>query len=390
MGLAVGHVSKVLDDGNIVSTGFAHTGDAERFGRLADITLHSSYRAGEGLLGRAVATGEPQCIYDIRRARGLGPRSKVAMAAGLRSGFAVPVLVNGRVRAVLEFGHSDPLTHDPRLTEVFAHIGQQLGRVAERTALQDRVRQSQKMEAVGQLAAGLAHEINNPMAYVRSNLHLISDGWAAMRSKLVDSSGESGDDEDLREFEELIEDSIVGVERTISIVRDVKEFSRFGGGGAASWTTADMAELIEGAVRVASHQATNALCFERDYEPIPEIVGSPNQLRQVFVNLIVNAVQAIDGEGTIRLIVGRDGGEAIARIEDDGPGMSEEVRERLFDPFYTTKPPGEGTGLGLYVSYEIVRGHGGEIIVSSEPGCGTSVEVRLPIERWPDQGPDLA
>ncbi|MBW2383644.1 MAG: GAF domain-containing protein [Deltaproteobacteria bacterium] len=390
MDWTVGHVLHVKEDGSVVSSGFIH-GDFERFGRLADVSLEAHYEPGRGLPGRAAATGKPQCVHDIAASSGLGPRANVAQAAGIRSGFAVPVLVHGRVHSVLEFGDTQCLPQDDRLTEVFAHIGVELGRVAERALLHDRLRQSQKMEAVGQLAAGLAHEINNPMSYVRSNLHLVREGWESLRSKISIDSSESSAAAELREFQELIDDSLDGVERTISIVREVKEFSRFGGGGSATWATADLSELVEGAIRVASHQVPPCVRIEREYVEVPEIVGSPNQLRQVFVNLIVNAVQAIEaggeGEGTIRLITGRDGAEAFARVEDDGPGMSVETRERLFDPFYSTKAPGEGTGLGLYVSYEIVRGHGGEIRVTSEPGCGTTFEVRLPLEIWPDEEP---
>ena len=391
MGWTVGHVSHVREDGSVVSSGFIHTNDRERFARLAQLTLESRYEPGQGLPGRAVLTKKPQCVHDIAASSGLGPRSKVAEAAGLRSGFALPVLVNGRVHSVLEFGYTKCLPQDERLAEVFSHIGVELGRVAERASLHDRLRQSQKMEAVGQLAAGLAHEINNPMSYVRSNLHLVREGWESLRSKISIDSSESSAAAELREFQELIDDSLDGVERTISIVSEVKEFSRFGGGGSATWATADLCELVEGAIRVASHQVPPCVRIEREYVEVPEIVGSPNQLRQVFVNLIVNAVQAIEaggeGEGTIRLITGCDGAEAFARVEDDGSGMSEATRERLFDPFYSTKAPGEGTGLGLYVSYEIVRGHGGEIRVTSEPGRGTTFEVRLPLEIWPDEAP---
>jgi signal transduction histidine kinase len=388
MGWTVGHVSHVGEGGSITSSGFTYSRDRERFGHLADMTLETRHAPGEGLPGRAARTGRPECVHDIAEASGLGPRSEVARAAGIRSGFAVPVVVDGRTRAVLEFGFTEPLPQDDRLTEVFAHIGVELGRVAERTALQDRLRQSQKMEAVGQLAAGLAHEINNPMSYVRSNLHSIRESWDSLRSKVVLDSDQSDEAEELREFQELIGDSLDGVERTISIVREVKEFSRFGGGGSASWTTADLAELVDGAIRVTSHQVPPTVRIEREFAAVSEVVGSPNQLRQVVVNLIVNAVQALeepDGSGgTVRLSVGRDGSEAFVRVEDDGPGMSAETLERLFDPFYTTKQPGEGTGLGLYVSYEIVRGHGGEIRVDSTLGAGTLFEVRLPLEIWPD------
>ena len=286
------------------------------------------------------------------------------------------MVVHGEVRAVLEFGSTQPAPGAARLVDVFAHIGRQLGRVAERTTLQDRLRQSQKMEAVGQLAAGLAHEINNPMSYVRSNLHGLREEWDALRSKLA-GTDESGR---LDELQALIDESLEGVDRTIAIVKDVREFSHFGGASGADREAVDLAELVEGALRVASTRARAGVVFARDYGKGPRVPCHANSIRQVLVNLIVNAVQAVGDAGRIRLATGADGATAFARVEDDGPGMSAETRERLFDPFFTTKPVGEGTGLGLYVSYEIVRSHGGEIEVHSEPGVGTSFEVRLPLD----------
>ncbi len=374
MGWEVGHVCVVSDEGALVSSGFYVTSDEQRFAALRDETLSTVRWPGEGQAGRAMQSGRPQCVADIRSAPGLRSRAEVAGEAGLRSAYAVPVQVQGGVRAVLEFGSSEVSAASHRLMDVFEHIGKQLGRVAERTTLQDRLRQSQKMEAVGQLAAGLAHEINNPMSYVRSNLHHLRQEWEAVRSKLA-----SGERDQFDDFQALIEESLEGVDRTIAIVKDVREFSRFGGASSASIEPVDLGELTDGALRVASARSEPSVIFERAYGEVPRVPCNPNQVRQVLVNLIVNAVQAVGAEGRIRLVTGRDGLEAFVRVEDDGPGMSADTRERLFDPFFTTKPVGEGTGLGLYVSYEIIQNHGGRIVVQSEPEVGTSFEVRLPL-----------
>lgn len=375
MGWEVGHILVVTDEGALASSGFEISSDDARFAELRDESLSAVYWPGEGLPGRALATGLPQCIADIPQEPGLRDRAAVALEAGVRSAYAVPVSVHGEVRAVLEFGSTDVAPGAARLRDVFSHIGRQLGRVAERTTLQDRLRQSQKMEAVGQLAAGLAHEINNPMSYVRSNLHVLREDWDAFRSKL------DGPDERqrLEDFQELIDESLEGVDRTIAIVKDVREFSHFGGVSGASNERIDLGELTDGAMRVASTRAKPGVYFERSYEDVPRVPCNANQLRQVLVNLIVNAVQAVGDEGRIRLVTGCDGGVAFVRVEDDGPGMSDDTRERLFDPFFTTKPVGDGTGLGLYVSYEIVKNHGGEIVVQSELEMGTHFEVRLPL-----------
>ncbi len=252
--------------------------------------------------------------------------------------------------------------------------------MAERAALQDRAHQAQKMEAVGQLAAGVAHEINNPMSYVRTNLHTLREEWAELRSKISTFGDAPSSRQRFDDFQELIEESLEGVERTIAIVRDVKEFSHNGGVDRAHWEIVSMAELLEGAMRVTASQAPSGVRIDCEYEGQGLCRCSPNQIRQVLVNLIVNAIQAVGESGHVRLSTGGDDHQVWARVEDDGIGMSEATRARLFEPFFTTKAVGEGTGLGLSVSYEIVRNHGGEIEVSSEPGAGACFEVRLPAE----------
>jgi signal transduction histidine kinase len=118
--------------------------------------------------------------------------------------------------------------------------------------------------------------------------------------------------------------------------------------------------------------------IERDFAELPRVSCAPQQIKQVFLNLVLNAGQALDGEGTIRLATRFGGGDVTASVEDDGPGIPPEIIDRIFDPFFTTKKIGEGTGLGLGIAYQIVRSHGGEIRVESEPGGGARFEVRLP------------
>ncbi len=379
MDWTAGHILHVNAAGQVASSGTVHV---EVDGELVSLQRRSEkivYCSGEGLPGRAVASRIPQCICNLETAEGLGERAKIALAVGIRSGFAVPVLMHGDVRAVLEFGSSRIMDEDERLHDVFAHVGVQLGRVAERTAMHERLRESQRLEAVGQLAAGLAHEINNPMSYARANLQMLRQEWSELTAKLEELPGVSAASiSRLQECDELIDESIEGVERTISIVRDVREFSHFGGAGRDAWSPANPKDLLEDALRVASTHTSPGVHFDRIYDEVPAIECAPNQLRQVFVNLLVNAVQAMGSQGTIRLSTQLDEDEVVAVVEDDGPGMTEETRERLFDPFFTTKPVGEGTGLGLYVSYEIVKGHDGRIVVTSQLGHGTRFEVRLP------------
>jgi signal transduction histidine kinase len=130
---------------------------------------------------------------------------------------------------------------------------------------------------------------------------------------------------------------------------------------------------------VAAPHRQGATRLEESYGDVPAVWASAGQLSQVFVNLLVNALQSAGQVGTVKVETLLEGDCALVRVSDDGGGIAPEHRDRLFDPFFTTKPAGEGTGLGLYVSHEIVRGHGGEIVVNSTPGEGATFEVRLPV-----------
>jgi signal transduction histidine kinase len=379
MGFFGGHVCKVNEDGTIVSGGYSYVIEPGRHEALRQITEKRVCQPGEGISGRAVANRAPEYVINVDNPV-LDGRAAMASEMGFRSALAVPIFVSGEIPAVLEFVSAEELPDADHLVDVFSHIGVQLGRVAERAALQDRVRQAQKMEAVGQLAAGIAHEINNPMAYVRSNLCSLRDEWEERSSALLRDVVDSGRLIDSDEIREMIDDSLEGVERTIEIVRGLSEFSHSGGARSTEWKVNDLRALLDRALRVASAHAPSGVTFEQECKDEVLCFCSANQITQVLVNLLVNAVQAIGDRGAIRLTTGREGSEVFVRIEDDGPGMSEVTRRRLFDPFFTTKSVGEGTGLGLSVSYEIMRSHQGEIRVQSEPGAGASFEIRLPGE----------
>ena len=172
-----------------------------------------------------------------------------------------------------------------------------------------------------------------------------------------------------------MDESLGGVDRVVTIVRDVKDFSHTGGG---DHELIALQPILEAVLRVAQPQLPVGCRIERCYQEIPEVSGSAQELKQVFLNLLINAFQAIDGEGAIRVGTVSQAGRVVVSIEDEGCGISSDAIERIFDPFFTTKPAGEGTGLGLSISYQIVRNHGGEITVDSRPGAGTTFRVALP------------
>jgi signal transduction histidine kinase len=261
----------------------------------------------------------------------------------------------------------------------------------ELVSLRSRLLLSGRLAAVGELAAGVAHEINNPLAYVRSNVALLMEHIEEIGSFTRDQTiaatsprGGSQTKEKRREdvlsrideSRELLEETQEGVDRAVSIVRDIKGFSHRGSGERE---TVDLCELLDSVLRVAAPQLGARLAVERAYSDLPHVRCAPQEIKQVFLNIVLNASQAIDGEGCIRVEAESRGGHVTVRVFDDGPGIPLAVRERVFDPFFTTKPVGKGTGIGLAISYEIVRRHDGRIELTCPEAGGTCAEVRLPI-----------
>jgi len=242
--------------------------------------------------------------------------------------------------------------------------------------LRRRLVVADRLAAVGQLAAGIAHEINNPVAFIRSNLGMLSELLDTVDKRISpDMTADLG--APLAEGGELIAESLDGIDRVASIVRDVKGFSH---SGESAPESVEINPLIESVLRVAAPQLPRDCRVERQLGGVPSVRGAPQELKQVFLNLVVNAAQAIREGGCIRVVTGREEDRAVIAIEDDGCGISPDLLERIFDPFFTTKPVGEGTGLGLSISYQIVSNHGGSITVDSDIGRGTRFRVDLPAE----------
>jgi PAS domain S-box-containing protein len=242
----------------------------------------------------------------------------------------------------------------------------------EVVALRSRLVTSGRLAAMGQLAAGIAHEINNPMAFVRTNLSLLRNHWERLAKDPVSKEERN---QLFGEGDELLAESLEGVERTSAIVRDINSFAHAGTGER---TSVDLHALLENVLRVATPHLGAGITVQRDFGDVPPAFGGAQELKQVFLNLILNAAQAMGGAGTIRITARTEDDRVVVRVQDDGCGIPPESMEKIFDPFFTTKPVGEGTGMGLFISYEIVRNHGGEIRVESAPGTGTAVSVRLP------------
>jgi len=245
----------------------------------------------------------------------------------------------------------------------------------EVVSLRSRLITSGRLAAVGQLAAGIAHEINNPLAYVRSNLSLLRRHWESLENEISKSGTPDYAAVLMAESEEMIDESLQGVDRAVAIVRDVRGLAH---AATSERESADVNALIDGVLRMAKSQIDRTVAIEKDLKPLPPLTCTPQELQQVFLNLVMNAGQAVAKNGNIAIATDAVGDDIVVTIRDDGCGISPEMQDRIFEPFFTTKPVGEGTGLGLGIALEIVRRHAGSIEVRSETGRGTEFCVRLP------------
>ena len=247
----------------------------------------------------------------------------------------------------------------------------------EVVSLRSRLVTSGRLAAVGQLAAGIAHEINNPIAYIQSGINLLDDHWRAVATASEKSDFGPELDQVLREGREMIAESREGLARVAAIVRDVGGFSR---DSEPEWTSADVNELLETAIRVANPQLRQRATVVRDYAELPLVQCVAQELMQVFLNLLLNASQSLASPGEIRISTRCEAETVVVIVSDDGEGMSPETRRQIFTPFFTTKPVGVGTGLGLSISHQIVEKHAGTIAVESAPGEGTAFRIVLPLD----------
>ena len=296
-----------------------------------------------------------------------------------------------------------------RVRERTAELSQANARVREelderRRVEEDRNRmfvqllRGQKLQAIGQLAAGVAHEINNPIGWILSNLGTVEKYFSVLTTVLEKTTGaatsvpgpegtrlreelariraEAEADFLLEDFRAAVRDSKDGAVRIRDIVSNLKSFAH---PDEKEPEDADVVQILEDAIRLSASELRFKATVVRDFAAVPPIACRPRQIEQVFINLLVNAAQAIPEKGTVTVAVALAGREVLVRIGDSGTGIPPELKKRLFEPFFTTKPVGKGTGLGLHVAYKIVRAHGGRIEADSTPGQGTVMTVRFPV-----------
>lgn len=260
--------------------------------------------------------------------------------------------------------------------------------------------QSEKMASIGQLAAGVAHEINNPIGYVSSNLGSLlgyiqqmltvieayeatDDALPADRKEAIEEVKKQAELEYLKDdVLSLLAETQEGIGRVRRIVQDLKDFSHV---DESEWLVADLHKGLDSTLNVVNNEIKYKAKVIKEYGEIPPVRCLASQLNQVFMNLLVNAAHAIAEQGLITIRTRRVEDEVWVEIGDTGCGISPENLNRIFDPFFTTKPVGKGTGLGLSLAYGIIQKHQGSIEVESEVGKGTTFRVRLPFEAEPEE-----
>ena len=287
------------------------------------------------------------------------------------------------------------------------HLYERIKGEDERKNIKAQLLQSEKMASVGQLAAGVAHEINNPTGFVSSNLKTLSEylkdinGLLREYKKLIADLKENTDadgghpaisehveritaleeevdiDFILNDIFELIEESREGTERIKNIVQDLKDFAH---PGEDKPKFADINKNLDSTVNVVWNELRYKADVTKDYGDLPQVHCYPQMINQVFVNILVNAAQSIKERGEIKIKTRADNGYAEIKISDTGSGIPKENLSKIFDPFFTTKTVGSGTGLGMNVAYNIIKKHNGTIDVESTVGAGTTFTIRLPVE----------
>ncbi len=281
--------------------------------------------------------------------------------------------------------------------------------VSEMAKLRENLRQSEmqlmqaeKMSSLGQMVAGVAHEVNTPLGYVKSNLQLLLDAHKELKSllalhqklkeqilhgsssavaKLLNDIEEQSETATLHtEIEKMYFNALDGIERIQDLVTSLKNFSRL---DEAAFKQIDLNDNIDSTLKIAAHLIRETgIKVEKDYGTLPEIPAYPAQLNQVFLNLLTNAVQAITHDkGKIKITTRKEGSTVVVKVSDNGIGIQPEHLNKIFEPFFTTKEVGKGTGLGLSIVYKIIEKHGGNISVESTVGKGSTFTVILPIER---------
>ncbi len=369
---------------------------------------------GQGVLGKVAQDGTPMLINGTldasKTSRPDGPSTRKVPSSSM----CWPLMLKGTVMGVLAVNRFDP---QPAFEDKDLHRGsimvnmlalvienlrmhrEQQQRIARLSQLNEEMRkmnrqladtqaqllQQEKLASVGQLAAGVAHEINNPLGFVSSNLRSLTGYVNELIQRASRDPAVVAADEDLQYLIEdvplLVKETSDGLERVRKIVQDLRDFSRVD--SADEWELSDINANLQKAINVGLVDFKGRIDICTQWGDIPPVRCLASQVNQVFLNILLNAAQAIAAEGSIsvRTQLDQTGQAVLISIEDTGCGINPDHLSRIFEPFFTTKPVGSGTGLGLSLAYSIIKKHHGSLSASSENGCGARFTVSIPLKQ---------
>jgi signal transduction histidine kinase/HAMP domain-containing protein len=378
---------------------------------LADFkrkTENTSFILGNGYAGKIWNTGEPTWLPNILENQQFSRRDELK-GTNIKGLFALPIKVQNEIMGVVELFANEATKPDEDLIVTARSIAEQMGRIIERKRAekdiafaQAQVLQSEKLASIGQLAAGVAHEINNPVGFISNNMELLGQYVSEYNRvlKMVGKLKVCVEEEniekakvilkDINQFESeiqldhmmndtenLLRDNQEGIERIRKIIKDLRTFARENND---LMDLVKIEEVIDSILSIVHNELKYKADLVKDYGKTPLVRCNTQRMGQVFINLLVNATHAIEERGTIGIKTYQQDKYLCIEIKDSGKGIPPENLKKIFDPFFTTKPVGQGTGLGLSVSYEIVKKHNGNIKVQSEVGKGTIFTVMLPLD----------
>jgi PAS domain S-box-containing protein len=278
----------------------------------------------------------------------------------------------------------------------------ELSKLREESRLNEmQMMQTEKMSSLGQMVAGLAHEMNTPLGFVKNNIEMLEAKnketkelialYEKLRSQImygspndvalllsqIDTVSQKVKNRVWQESDSLFRSSVEGINRIQDLILNLKNFSRL---DEADFKPTDINENIESTLKIAGHLFKGGIQVIKEFSPLPPVQAFPAQMNQVFLNLITNAVHAVDERtGRITIKTMHQGNSVVIKVIDNGKGIPPENLKKIFDPFFTTKPVGQGTGLGLSIAYKIIEKHGGKIEVQSQVGRGTEFTITLPV-----------
>jgi PAS domain S-box-containing protein len=354
-------------------------------------------------------TGEPGKVFDFEIIRKDGTKRHIESSVSLQKDSAGKrIAFRGIVRDITERKRADDalkknreelIKKNQELEESRKNVQLTLERLGtayeELKTTQAKILQQEKMASIGQLAAGVAHEINNPMAFIASNLGTLdkyirrlkdfirtqSEAIKSLKAtdaieKLEKKRKELKLDYTIDDIDLLVKESLDGSERVQKIVQELNRFSRV---DDAEYKDTNINECMESSINIVWNELQHKATLHKDYGNLPPTKCYPQKLNQVFINLLINAIQAIEKKGKIKIKTWEKDGSIWVTVSDTGCGIPRENQSKIFEPFFTTKEVGKGTGLGLSISYEIMQRHKGEISFESKEGKGTAFTIRMPI-----------